>query len=67
MLEIEKWLAFCLSLCDKQKPVLLLSGGVSMLSEQQLNYAKSIINTYQKQGYKYYLCISNSDSNINVD
>ena len=38
-----------------------------MLSEQQLNYAKSIINTYQKQGYKYYLCISNSDRNINVD
>jgi len=38
-----------------------------MLSVQELEYVRSLINSYQKQGYKYYVCCTNSDTNINTD
>ena len=38
-----------------------------MLSVQEENYVKSLINTYKKQGYKYYLVTTNSDINNDVD
>lgn len=38
-----------------------------MLSVQELEYVKSLINTYMKQDYKYYLCCTNSDNNIDTD
>lgn len=38
-----------------------------MLSVQEFEYVKSIINTYQKQGYKYYVVVTNSNADINTD
>ena len=38
-----------------------------MLSVQELEYVKSLINTYKFKGYKYYLCTTNSDSSIPTD
>lgn len=38
-----------------------------MLSVQEEDYVRSIINTYKKQGYDYYLCYTNSDSNVSTD
>ncbi len=38
-----------------------------MLSVQEENYVRSIINTYKKQGYDYYLCQSNNDTNVATD
>lgn len=38
-----------------------------MLNVQSHEYVRSLINTYRKQGYKYYLCCTNSDNNINTD
>lgn len=38
-----------------------------MLSVQEEDYVRSIINTYKKQGYDYYLCYTNSDSNVSID
>lgn len=38
-----------------------------MLSVQELEYVKSLINTYRLKGYKYYLCCTNSDNSINTD
>lgn len=40
-----------------------------MLSQVEVDYILSLINTYQKQGYKYYLCntITNPDSVYDID
>lgn len=38
-----------------------------MLSVQEQDYVRSIINTYKKQGYDYYLCYTNSDTTIATD
>lgn len=38
-----------------------------MLSIQEQEYVRSIINTYKKQGYDYYLLVTNSDTNNTID
>lgn len=38
-----------------------------MLSMQEQDYVISIINTYKKQGYDYYLCYTNSNSDVATD
>ena len=38
-----------------------------MLSVNELEYLKSLINRYQKEGYKYYVCTTVSESNIVPD
>lgn len=38
-----------------------------MLSTQELDYVRSIINTYKKQGYNYYLLTTNSDTSVSAD
>lgn len=38
-----------------------------MLSVQELEYVKSLINTYKSKGYNYYLCCTNSDNNVDTD
>ena len=38
-----------------------------MLSVQELEYVTSLINTYKFQGYKYYLCSTNSDTSNLTD
>lgn len=38
-----------------------------MLSVQEKDYIVSIVNTYKKQGYNYYLCLTNSDTNVDAD
>ena len=38
-----------------------------MLNVQDLDYVRSLINTYKKQGYNYYLLTTNSDSSVNAD
>ena len=38
-----------------------------MLSVQELEYVKSLINTYKKQGYNYYLLTTNSNNDVSAD
>lgn len=38
-----------------------------MLSVQELEYIRSLISVYSKEGYKYYVCVTQSDTNIDTD
>lgn len=38
-----------------------------MLNEQEFEYVKNLISTYQKYGYKYYVCYTTTDDNIDID
>lgn len=38
-----------------------------MLSEQEFEYVKNLVSTYQKLGYKYYVCYTTTDDNIDID
>ncbi len=38
-----------------------------MLSSQEQEYVRSIINTYSKNGYSYYLCCTNRDTSVGTD
>ena len=38
-----------------------------MFNEQEFEYVKNLVSTYMKQGYKYYVCYTNSDDDVDID
>lgn len=58
----------CVATSDQTESVLIIRKGVCILFTQvEENYLKSLINTYKKQGYDYYLCHTVTETDNNYD